>query len=270
MEVKKYVSENKSDIAFGLGLVLGVASTVVAGLYSHRVKAKIDEAKAALPEGEKLGFKGYVKACWKDIIPPALLTAGSVVCHCVSKHGDKKTIAATVGAYLMESEFRRTFEEKVREQLGEEKVDEMRKDILAKKDPIADARLDAYPLQDGDEYFKDPYTNKLFVASPTKIKKIVNDFNNRLNTDDYECLNFIYEEIYEETPIPLNKKLRCDLGEFMGFNVCKGLIDIEIFTSEESKWTFEDGRVKPVFLIRFIDKKTGIERMPSMFYEVGE
>ena len=144
MNVSKYVAKNKCDLAFGLGLTLSVASTVFAAIHSHKIKEKIEESKANLPEGEKLGFKGYVKACWKDILPSFLATAGSVTCLCISKKEDAKTIATTAAAYLMESEFRKTFEEKVREQIGDEKVEDIQKKVLAEKNVELESAEDPF------------------------------------------------------------------------------------------------------------------------------
>ena len=270
MNVSKYVKDNKSDIAFGLGLTLSVASTVFAAIHSHKIKARIEEAKANLPEGEKLRIRDYIKACWKDILPSALTTAGSVACLCISKKEDHKTIAATLGAYLMESEFRKTFEEKVREQLGDEKTEELQKKVLSEKNVELESAEDPfyrYQLKPGECRFKDQFLNKSFISTMNDLKEALNIFNDRLNNDESACLNDFYSVIWEKNPIPLNRKLLCDLGEFIGFHRAKGLLDLDFIPDKD---TLDDGSIVPVFTIQFLSKSTGRDRMPQMFYEVGE
>lgn len=266
MKIGNYMSDNKSELAFGAGIFLGILAPILAAKHSPKAKQKIDEAKK---EKEKLTAWDYCKLCWKDIFPAVLAEASSLACFSVSKKIDGQKIMAVSAAYEMASGFLKTYSEKVKEQIGEVKNEEVKKEALvenSKSKPVVVRASEDISLYDGDCYFKEPYTNHVFISSKIKTESALNVFNARLNADDSASLNDFFGEIWELTPAKINLNVMGELGDFVGFNICKGLLALDY----EPDSVVINGNEYPAFLIRFTSKDTGYDRMPVMFYQAGE
>lgn len=266
MKIGDYMSNNKSELAFGAGIFLGILAPILAAKHSPKAKQKIDEAKK---EKEKLTAWDYCKLCWKDILPSAIAEVGSLACFGASKKIDGQKIMAVSAAYEMTSGFLKTYSEKVKEQIGEVKNEEVKKEALierSKNEPAIIKASEDISLYDGDCYFKEPYTNHVFISSKVKTQSALNVFNARLNSEDSGSLNDFFSEIWELTPAKMNLHVMGELGDYIGFNRSKGLLDLEY----EPDSVVVNGKEFPAFLMRFKSKETGYERMPVMFFEAGE
>ena len=262
-KVGKFVVDNKSGISVGVGLALSLLGAFFTARAAVRSEELIEEEKEKqnIPEEEKLPPKDTIRVCWKEWIPSVVTYGLSFACILHSKYVDGKRIAAASTAYALLDDFTQEYGRKVKDQIGEEKDAAIREDIRREKE-LKEKELspsEDYMLYEGDTYFLDSYLNKIFVSNSLKMEDAVNVFNDTLNCDGEASLNDFYDLIYERTPCALNRKLCCEIGNYLGFNIEKGLIE----AAYEDGHAVVNGKMLPVTKVSFVSKKTGQDLFPK-------
>ena len=221
--VKMNVSKHSPEILMGLGIA-GMITTVVLAV-KETPKALDLIAEAEDKKGEQLKKTEVVKATWKCYIPAAVTGATSIACLVGSNTKHAKRNAALATAYKLSETALSEYREKVVETIGEEKEKVVREKVSEEKlkqNPIE--KNEIIFTDNGDTQFYEPLSGRYFKSDIEHVNKIVNGLNKSMLHDmfGYTTLN----EFYEELGLDM-----VELGEDLGWNLDKGLIDIE-FTSK--------------------------------------
>ena len=263
MKIFDVIKENKSSILTGLGLGFGLVAVIASSESGKKAAKKIEEAEAT--EEKKLTKKETIKLCWKDYAFPAVFEAASIACIVRGKTLDLKDISRLTIAYETTSRFMKIYSEKVMEQIGEQQNEELKKKALMEASPKIRRESEATSLFDGDQYFKEPYSGKIFVSSTVKLDDAVNQFNDKLNNNDEAPLYDLWEAVCDSSPCVLNDRLLDgDLVQFMGFIRKNGLIAVEYCAPEHEIFNGNKVAYTPV---RFVDRQHNRYRDPLEYYE---
>lgn len=261
--IGNFLDDHKSELSFGTGLAFTGAATVLAVKATPKAMASIEEEKRR--KGRELTFFEKAKVSWKHYIVPAVAEALGVVCLVYGKKMDLKQTANALSFAGTSQKLLKTYSEKMIEQIGEKKEEEIRKAVIderIKEDKIAISGSEDCCLMDGDAWYYDPLFGKKFISSDIKIKSAVNVVNHLMLTNDNASYNDFYDEIRTLTPVSVNQDLLCDFGDAYGFNIADGLLDIEY---EPLDLGIKVNGVKtPAFAIRFVSKESGKTRFPEL------
>jgi hypothetical protein len=177
------------------------------------------EDKTSYPDNPILSKVDIVKITWRCYVPAALVGLATVGAIIGSNSINLRRNAALASIYSLTEATLREYQDKVVEQIGKNKEEKVR-------DAIAQDRLERHPINDkeviltgkGETLFFDSLTSRYFKSDMETIRKIVNDFNYRLMSENYLSLNEFYTELGIE---------RTTLGEDMGWDIENGQIDVD-------------------------------------------
>lgn len=257
-----FLDDHKSEIAFGLGIVLTGATTVFAVKATPKAISSISEEE--VKRGRELTKWEKVKVGWKHYIVPIATESLGLACLFFGKNVDLKATNAAMVAAEASQKLLKTYSGKVIEEIGEKKEEEIRKAVVSdqtKRVPIIKGSEDAY-VMDGDSWFYDPLFGKKFVSSEIKIRSALNAFNEKMIADDSASYNDFFDEIYNLSPVPVNHDLLCDFGDAFGYTSSEGLVDIEFDALDGGVKV--NGMKTPAFAIRFVSKNSGRTRFPEL------
>ena len=221
--VKMNVSKHSPEILMGLGIA-GMITTVVLAV-KETPKALDLIAEAEDKKGEQLKKTEVVKATWKCYIPAVVTGATSIACLIGASTKNAKRNAALATAYKLSETALSEYREKVVETIGEEKEKVVREKVSEEKlkqNPIE--KNEIIFTDNGDTQFYEPLSGRYFKSDIEHINKIVNRLNKSMLHDMFGYITL--NEFYEELGLDM-----VELGEDLGWNLDKGLIDIE-FTSK--------------------------------------
>lgn len=221
-DVQSVVSKHSPEILTGLGIAGMITTTVLAVKATPKALRLIDDKKQELeldPE-DKLTPVETVKAAWKCYIPAAVTGVTSVACLIGASSVNARRNAALATAYNLSTTALAEYKEKVLESVGEKKEQAIRDKVAEeklKKEPVNNSAIIVSGA--GNTRCFDTITRRRFTSDIEQIKRIVNELNRRMiNGDDYISLNEFYYELGLEG---------CDVGEDLGWNVTRGLIEID-------------------------------------------
>ncbi len=229
--VKKFISENGSNILTTLGCVGVVGVAIVSGknsLEADRVlRAKKYESDHDLTPKEK------TKIVVPIYIPTILISSATIMCLVASNRVSAGRTAAYAGALALAQEAARTYREKVEETVGPKKAKEI-------DDKVADEQIKRIDSKNPTIFGSGPYicydtlTDRKFSSDINTIEAAQNHKNKKILSEGWCSLN----EFYEEIGLP-----PAQIGEELGWDY-DSLIDIT-FSSRLD----EDG--KPNIVMNF-------------------
>lgn len=205
----------RPETLIGVGIGGFISAAVMAGKASIKANQIIEDIEYY--ENEDLSLSEKVKATWKCYIPTAIVIAGSTYAILYGTNVLTKrnaTLMASAGAL---AETLNLYSDKVKEVVGEEKADEIRKEVA--KERVA--KKSAGPLQttsDEDVLCFDNISGSYFISSMAKLKDIEHELNKRMLNENYVMLNEYFEEIGLES---------CYIGSVMGWHIDRGFIDLD-------------------------------------------
>lgn len=222
-EVQTFVTDHSPEILTGLGIGGMITTTVLAVKATPKALTLIkDKQEELYPEStQKLTPAQTIKATWKCYIPAAVTGVTSIACLIGASSVNARRNAALATAYNLSATALSEYKEKVVETVGEKKEQAIR-------DKVAEERIKKEPVNQsaiivsgtGNTRCFDTITKRRFVSDIEQIKRIVNELNRRMiNGDDYVSLNEFYYE--------LGLTDGCDIGDELGWNVTRGLIEID-------------------------------------------
>lgn len=222
--VKMALSDHSPEILTGLGIAGMITTTVLAVKATPKALDLISDA-----EYEKYDDEGnrepltkieVVKAAWKPYIPAAITCATSVACLIGAGSVNARRNAALATAYNLASNALTEFKEATLETVGEKKEQIVRNKVAeerVKKEPVNPSAI--IVSGNGNTRCFDTITKRRFISDIEAIKKIVNELNRRMvNGEDYISLNEFYYELGLDG---------VSVGDELGWNVTRGLIDVE-------------------------------------------
>ena len=258
-----FLDDHKSEIAFGAGVLLTGATTLLAVKQTPKAMESIKEESRR--KGRDLRFFEKAKVSWKHYILPAATEVLGLTCLFLGKRIDLKATGAALALADSSQKLLKTYTEKVVEEIGEKKEEEIRQATVkerTKESPEVVVGSEDCCLFDGDAWYYDPLFGKKFISSDIKIKSAINVVNHLLLTNDNASYNDFYDEIKNLTPVSVNQELLCDFGDAYGFNVADGLLDVVYEPLDVGIRV--NGVKTPAFAIRFVNKESGRTRFPEL------
>lgn len=282
--ISKFADEHKPELATGAGIIFMVGGTVAAVVATVKTMkacsaAKEEKLAEIAPtreayddltaeemqeydeiENSPLPIKEAAAVSWKWWILPIGLIAGGTGSILYSDHEQAKRIAGLmtkVGALAFQAAEAKDYKEAAKELLGEKKEKEVedeaaRKSVERRSNDIS-YEPDNYPhLAPGNVLFQEYYSMKRFYANWNYIDGCLNEYNNRLNSENN--IGNRYLGLYEWYDIlglsGYTGKAAADrpgCGEDLAFRTDKGLL--AIVESNDNAFQTEDK--KNCYLLRF-------------------
>lgn len=208
-DLGKYISRNSPSILTGLGIGLGVASTVLAVTATPKAIQLLEEKKKE-DQKEKLTVIETVRTAGVCYVPSVLAAAGSICCiiSASAKFSKRNAILAT--AYALSERDLREYRDKVKETVGEKKEKEIRGKIA--KDHILNNPAEPNRVltpNGGKTLCYDNWTGRYFMSDMETLRKCENEMNARIIKEQFVSLNELYDMLNLE-PIKM--------GEDFGWN----------------------------------------------------
>lgn len=216
--------KHSPEILAGIGIA-GMITTTVLAVKATPKALKILEEEKKVTKQDKIPAKDVVKLTWKCYLPAVATGAASVACLVGASSAHLRRNAALATAYKLSETAFAEYKSSVVETIGEKKE-------KAIKEKVADKQMEKNPASKNEVFVTskggttlcyDPLSGRYFKSSIEKIQRAVNDLNRQMLTAmfGYISVNDFYDEIGLDHTV---------VGDDLGWNVDKGLIDISFTT----------------------------------------
>ena len=239
--IRSGLAKHSPAILTALGITGMIGTTVLAVKATPKALDLIENKKEELDK-DKLTVVETVKATWKCYVPAAITCATSASCLIGASSVHTKRNAALATAYKLSESALIEYRDKVVETIGEKKEQSVR-DAIAKdhveKNPVTNNEV--IITDRGYTLCYDELSGRYFYSDIEKIKKAANELNRQMLNDMYVSLNELYYELGLEGT---------KLGEQMGWNVDRGLIDLKFsatVSADDRPCIVLDYRVPPMY-----------------------
>ena len=239
--IRSGLAKHSPAILTALGITGMIGTTVLAVKATPKALDLIENKKEELDKDE-LTVVETVKATWKCYVPAAITCATSAACLIGASSVHTKRNAALATAYKLSESALIEYRDKVVETIGEKKEQSVR-DAIAKdhveKNPVTNNEV--IITDKGYTLCYDELSGRYFYSDIEKIKKAANELNRQMLNDMYVSLNELYYELGLEGT---------KLGEQMGWNVDRGLIDLKFsatVSADDRPCIVLDYRVPPMY-----------------------
>lgn len=227
-KITSFADNHQREILLGCTIVGVISTGVLAWKNAPKAKEIIDKHKKAMdeiPEENKEERNKEIFETVKDLAPlvlPPIVTGGLTILTAIGGHSaSSKQIAALSAAYNLSKDALSDYKDKAMEILGDKKAssikDAISQDKVVNTPPPDDSKL-ILQTGRGTTLCLDDASGRYFYSSAEEIRKASNRINKRIMDEYYISLNEFYDELGLE---------ECTLGDFLGFNVDDGLIDID-------------------------------------------
>jgi len=221
------LKKHSPEILTGIGIAGMITTTVMAVRATPKALMLMEEKKEELKTNE-LNVKEIIIVTWKCYVPAVAIGAVSVVCLIGANSVNMRRRAALATAYSLSESALKEYQEKVVETIGEKKEESIRDSIAndkIKQNPVATQEV--IITEKGNVLCFDVISGRYFKSDIEKIRKAINDLNQRMRDEMYITLNDYYYEIGLE---------RISIGDDLGWNIDTGYI-----TPQFSSQLTEDG-----------------------------
>lgn len=239
--IRSGLAKHSPAILTALGITGMIGTTVLAVKSTPKALDLIENKKEELNKNE-LTLLETVKATWKCYVPAAITCVTSTACLIGASSVHTKRNAALATAYKLSESAFIEYRDKVVETIGEKKEQSVR-DAIAKdhveKNPVTNNEV--IITDRGYTLCYDELSGRYFYSDIEKIKKAANELNRQMLNDMYVSLNELYYELGLEGT---------KLGEQMGWNVDRGLIDLKFsatVSADDRPCIVLDYRVPPMY-----------------------
>lgn len=215
--VQKTLTKRTPEILTGIGIAGMCTTTFLAVKATPKALRLMEEAEMKKEDDLTAGEK--FKACWKCYIPAAVTGGLSVCCLIGASSVNLRRNAALATAYKLSETALTEYREQVVETIGDKKEQLIREKVAEKqieKNPVS--KNEVVVTEKGNTLCYDAISGRYFKSDIEQIKKAVNELNRRMLNEMYISLN----EFYYEIGLDYIK-----IGDDIGWNVDKGLIDID-------------------------------------------
>lgn len=224
--IRSVSSKHSPEILTGIGIAGMITTTILAVKATPKALQLIAEAedkKFDNGHGEALTKVEVVKTAWKPYIPATVTGVTSAMCLIGASKVSLKRNAALATAYKLSETAFAEYKEKVVETIGEKKEKVVKEKIAKEKvqnNPVSSREV--IITGKGDTLCFDTLSGQYFKSDIDRIKRIENELNKRMMSEMYISLNEFYSEVGLR---------RTKLGDMMGWNLDKGLIELD-FSSQ--------------------------------------
>ena len=175
-KVINFVKNNDTNILTGVGITEGLF--IGSYLWFKTGQKALNIIK--YEEGSlmrELTFKEKMKKTWKLFILPSFVTLSSTGLIIYSAKIGNKRLAALGAAYnLTEAAFQR-YIDKTKEEIGEKKANNIAEKVSKESIEASENKNMIMLSSDGETWFHEPLTDRMFKTSWTKIQKAANELN---------------------------------------------------------------------------------------------
>lgn len=219
--VQSSAKKHSPEILTGLGIAGMVTTTVMAVQATPKALDLMAEIKETHLENDdkKAYAKDIITKVVPVYIPSAVIGILSISCIICASSVNVKRNAALATAYSLSESALRDYRSKVIETLGEKKDRDVR-DAIAKdkieEDPVS--KKEIIITGGGDSLCYDLMCKRYFKSNIEKLKKIENDLNRRMRSENYISLNEFYNEVGLDD---------VGIGYEFGWNIDRGYIELE-------------------------------------------
>ena len=230
----------RPETLIGVGIGGFISAAVMAGKASVKANQIIDDTEYY--ENKDLSLSEKVKATWKCYIPTAIVVAGSTYAILMGTNILNKKNASLMASAGALAETLNLYSDKVKEVVGEEKADEIRKEVAKERVARKAAGPKSYSNNDDDVLCFDNISGTYFISNMAKLKDIEHELNKRMLNENYVLLNEYYEEIGLDS---------CYIGSVMGWHIDRGFIDLDfdsMVTKDGKLALVVDHNVLPVMI----------------------
>lgn len=239
--IRSGLAKHSPAILTAFGITGMIGTTVLAVKATPKALDLIENKKEELDK-DGLTVAETVKATWKCYVPAAITCATSAACLIGASSVHTKRNAALATAYKLSESALIEYRDKVVETIGEKKEQSVR-DAIAKdhveKNPVTNNEV--IITDRGYTLCYDELSGRYFYSDIEKIKKAANELNRQMLDDMYVSLNELYYELGLEGT---------KLGEQMGWNVDRGLIDLKFsatVSADDRPCIVLDYRIPPMY-----------------------
>ena len=238
---KVTLTKHSPEILTGIGIAGMLTTTILAVKATPKALELIEKKKEEINdqkfdkefnkdgdlrnyhEVNKLSFGDTFKAVWKCYIPAAVTATASIACliGASSVHIKRNAILAT--AYQLSETALTEYKEKVIETVGNKKEEVIRDKVnkeRLEKNPVS--KNEIIVTEQGNTLCYDHMSGRYFKSDIEKIKKAVNELNERILHDFYVSLNDLYDVLGLHS---------ISLGDKLGWNSDMGLVRVN-FSSQ--------------------------------------
>lgn len=217
--LKRGMVRHASGILTGIGIAGMFFAIGVAIKKAPEIADKIEQEKERLDK-DKLTPAETAKLVWKDALPILAISGSSAGCIIGAQSVNAKRNTALAAACTISETALSEYRSKAREVLGDKKEQVIR-DAVARdtieRNPVSTS--DAVKIGYADDLCFDVLSGRYFESNREKIRKAVNDVNERLLTEMYMSLNDLYWALDAKGLEPNG------LGTYLGWNISDGQIE---------------------------------------------
>ena len=192
MFVQIAISKHSPEILTGLGVAGMVTTTVLAVRATPKALILIEQKKNEECVG-KLTPVETVKTAWKCYIPSAVVGGASICCLIGASSVNLRRNAALATAYALSESTLRDYQKKVVEEIGEKKEKTVREAIAKDKieqNPVS--KNEIIITGTGETRCYDVMCKRYFKSNIEMLRKVENDLNRRMRSENYISLNEFY------------------------------------------------------------------------------
>lgn len=175
----------------GAGLVSSVYLTARA-TWRASEQIHVAEAEGGTHDDAKERFKERSKLVWKEYIPPAVSTSATLVCLFGSLRSGQHKTAVAMTAYSVTEHAFQEYREKVIEQIGVKKDEEIRGELAQATVQATPPSRDVIIAGGGDVLCCELFTKRYFTCDMQTLRKAQNDINSMLNNELYATMSDFY------------------------------------------------------------------------------
>ena len=213
------ISKNSPHILTGLGCAGVLTTAVLTGKASIKAYEILEQERNRRYASEPIRTKEVFELTWREFIPPVIVGTSSIACIIGANSINVKRNAALAALYSLSETAFREYKTKVVEEIGRTKETKIRDSVVGDKiaaNPPSDRTI--IMTGDGEVLCYDALSDRYFKSSIEKIRQKINELNRDLLSEMWLSLNDLYYAI----GLPTTK-----LGDQMGFDIEKGLIEID-------------------------------------------
>ena len=214
-QIGSFVTKNSPTILTGIGIAGLVSTTIFAVKATPKAVKILEDELSDLPDGSKLKKTEVVKLTWKCYIPTLVMGGITIGCMVGANSISAKRTAAMTSLYSLSELALKEYQSKVVEIVGQNKATQI-------KDEIAKDRINKNPKSDGQVIITgkgetlcyDILSDRYFKFDIEKIRKIENQINKTILSEDFVSVNDLYYELGLKNS---------DLGDDMGWDIDNNL-----------------------------------------------
>lgn len=217
---KGFLNKHNPEILTGIGVAGMITSTVLAVKATPKALQLIEYAE--YEKEEDLTVKETIKVAWKPYLPAIVTGVLSASCIIGASTINSKRNAALATAYAISEKTLVRYKDKVIETIGEKKEKEIKEKIAqdeVNRKPVSNAQV--IVTSKGNTLFLENISGRYFRSDLDAIKKIVNELNRQMLSQNYVSLDEFYNEIGLDSTKSSSR---------LGWNIDKGFIELDIST----------------------------------------